>query len=179
MIYLIGGVPRVGKSTLSQKILETKKISWVSLDLIRQMLFKAAPELKLQEGENWWDTTPDKFYPFLKELVRDAMDSKVDHVFEGDTFFPKHIAELQKEFPVKACFLGTSHITLKTLKENPGIQNWLDELPQEKLEAFPEWMMEKSKMFKEESERYNIPYFDTGVNHKEALEKAYHSLFIE
>ena len=146
--------------------------------MVRQMLFDAAPQLNLKEGENWWETTPSKFYPFLRELVKNADDTKIDHVFEGDTFFPEHAAKLKKDFLLKACFLGTSQITVSILKENPGIQNWLEKLPEDKLNNMPTWLMEKSKMFESECKKYKLPYFDVGKNHQETLQKAYDSLFI-
>jgi cytidylate kinase len=48
MLYLIGRVPRVRKSTLANLILERNKISYVDTDWIVNMLMFAAPQQGVQ-----------------------------------------------------------------------------------------------------------------------------------
>ncbi|WP_314251763.1 hypothetical protein [Streptomyces sp. DSM 40907] len=55
MIYLIGGPPRVGKSTLAWMLLEREGLPGCPTDALVSMLQRAAPEHGVRHG-----THPDK-----------------------------------------------------------------------------------------------------------------------
>jgi 2-phosphoglycerate kinase len=44
-LYLVGGAPRVGKSSLAQRLLETDGIPWLPTDVLRTVLRRVLPEL--------------------------------------------------------------------------------------------------------------------------------------
>lgn len=70
MIYLIGGVPRVGKTTLAKLILERKGVPFVPADTLAHTLTHVYPQLGVRFGqEGAWESIPEKFYPFLKSFV--------------------------------------------------------------------------------------------------------------
>ena len=43
-LYLVGGAPRVGKSKLAQKLVETEGIPWLPTDIVRTVLRRVLPE---------------------------------------------------------------------------------------------------------------------------------------
>jgi hypothetical protein len=45
VIYLVGGAPRVGKSSLAQRILAIDGIPWLPTDVIRTVVRQVAPEV--------------------------------------------------------------------------------------------------------------------------------------
>jgi predicted kinase len=45
ILYLLGGAPRVGKSALAQRLLETEGIPWLPTDVVRTVLRRVLPEL--------------------------------------------------------------------------------------------------------------------------------------
>ena len=45
VLYLIGDAPRVGKSTLAQRLLATDEIPWLPTDVIRAVLRRVLSEL--------------------------------------------------------------------------------------------------------------------------------------
>ena len=124
MLYLIGGVPQVGKSTLAKLILERKKIAHVDTDWIIHMLMFAAPQLGIKTftklNKHEFKNKAINFYPFLYQFVKHNQPVIEDYVIEGDSFLPEHVSKLQKEFHVKACFLGTSNLQPETLLGNPS-----------------------------------------------------------
>ncbi len=177
MIYLIGGMPRVGKSTLAQMILERNKISWMPLDTVREALGVVSKNLGIYDGDEWWASHHEKFFPFLKELVKSTQIARMSYVLEGDSFFPEHIDRLSKEFTIKGCFLGVSNLNVDILKKHKGAGDpWLDTITEEKLNSLPSWIMGKSQEYKKECEKYGIKYFDVSENHKQTLEEAYRYL---
>src|SRR6266540_3905575 len=44
-LYLVGGAPRVGKSSLAHRLLETDGIPWLPTDVLRTVLRRVLPEL--------------------------------------------------------------------------------------------------------------------------------------
>jgi len=50
MVYLVGGSPRVGKSILSQQNASTLAISWISTDVLKELLRVHTPNVP---GVQW------------------------------------------------------------------------------------------------------------------------------
>ncbi|MEU3989775.1 hypothetical protein [Streptomyces platensis] len=81
MIYLIGGPPRVGKSTLAWMLLERSGLPGCPTDALVSMLQRAAPEHGVRHG-----THPDKAVPaqpFLIEFIRAAAEALDDSDPQG------------------------------------------------------------------------------------------------
>jgi predicted kinase len=45
MLYLVGGPPRMGKSSLAQRLVQTEGIPWLPTDVVRTVLRRVLPEL--------------------------------------------------------------------------------------------------------------------------------------
>lgn len=180
MVYLIGGAPRVGKSTLTKLMLERDKIGYVDADWIIFMLMHAAPQLgvaaftdlNLAEFKN----KAVNFYPFLHEFVKYNQPVIDKYIVEGDSFLPEHVISLQNEFQVRACFLGTSKLSPEILLDNPSSNNWIKKLTHEQLIVLCNWVIETSEYLKKECAVNNIMYFDVANNYPGQLEKAYQYL---
>jgi hypothetical protein len=177
MIYLIGGAPRVGKTTLARMLLERKGVPFIPADVLANALSKTYPELEVGFGSfGRWDQIPEKFYPFFRKVVRGLRHHHADFTVEGDSFFPQQahqlLQESKEEIKIKACFLGASATTLENIRKY-ALSDWVGELPEEQQQALPHWIVEKSQMFKTESEKYGIPYFDVATEREKTLEAAY------
>ncbi|MDO8497404.1 MAG: hypothetical protein Q7S61_02560 [bacterium] len=181
MLYLIGGAPRVGKSTLAKLILERNKIAYVDADWIVHMLMFAAPQLGVKVfsdfNEHEFKKKAVNFYPFLFQFVK-YNQPVVDHyVIEGDSFLPEHVLKLQKEFQVKTCFLGTSKLKPETLLNNPSKNDWwIKKLNSQQLNDLCKWIMNMSNFLEKECTTYKITYIDVAKNHREQIEKTYQYL---
>ncbi len=177
MIYLIGGAPRVGKTTLATMLLKRKGVPFIPTDTLAHALTKTYPDLDIGFGVyGKWDQLPEKFFPFFEKVVGGLKYHSPDFTVEGDSFFPEQANKLlQEEDNIRVCFLGASAITLENIRAH-AFSDWVGDLPEERQQAIPAWIMEKSQMFKTESEKYNIPYFDMAVEREKQLEAAYNFL---
>ena len=174
MIYLIGGTPRAGKSTLSKIITERKGIPYISLDFIVHMINGVQPELNLIDP---YAEIPTKFYPYLKNLLINIEHSVSYYTVEGDAFTPQQVSELSTQFKVRSCFMGFSHITLEQIKKNIGENDWLNDRSEQEQAETPAWIIKRSAEIKKECAKCGIQYFDMAEgDYQENLEKAYNYL---
>lgn len=181
MLYLIGGVPRVGKSILANLILERNRIAYTQTDWIIHMLMFAAPQLGVKVftefNKDEFKNKAINFYPFLYQFVKYNQPVVENYVIEGDSFLPEHVSLLQKEFNIKACFLGSSNLKPETLLKNPSKNDWwIKKLSPQQLRDLCKWVIDMSSFLEKECGLYKISYFDVAINHREQIEKAYQYL---
>jgi len=175
MIYLIGGTPRVGKSTLSSLILERNKISVLSTDVIRNLIDFAPTKVGIKDLPV--EEKSNAFFPYFLQLLKILQNKYTDYVIEGDLFTPEQITTIQEVIHFKCCFLGTSNTTLENLKKIKDEHDWVSRFPEEEQEKLPKQFMERSAVIKKEALRYNFPYFDIYPDRNKAIEAAYDCLF--
>lgn len=179
MIYLIGGSVRTGKSNLANKILQNKQISVVSTDVIVGLL-KDYVKKDFDDPRPNFIQKAENFFPYLKEFIRINLILGIqDFVYEGDIILPEQVMFLAKEYKVKSCFLGFSHISSDSLKEYISNHKWLDELSENELKQLPKRIMETSKFIEEECKKYNLKYFDLSIDYDKEHELAYKYLMDE
>lgn len=143
MIYLIGGAVRTGKSNLAHKILQ-KKISVVSTNVIVGLL-KDYVQKDFSDPRPNFIQKAENFYPHLKEFIQINLILGIqDFVYEGDIILPEQALLLAKEYEVKSCFLGFSHVNLDSLKKQIGNHKWSDELSDDELNQLPQKIMDTS-----------------------------------
>lgn len=175
MIYMIGGAPRVGKSTLARIILKRQSIPYIACDTVFHMLKEVAPQLGITDKVSH-EERAEKFFPFLKQWIYHIQRCEHDYVIEGDSFLPKQVHELNKEYKIKSCFLGVSSMKLETILKNAGYNSWVKNLSQEKLNKLPNWIVDVSMLFKDESKKYRTQFFDLAKDYPTMLEEAYRFL---
>lgn len=147
MIYFIGGASRTGKTTFAEKIAKQKQINFTPLDPIRD---------SLNGKPNNEEEIPAWFYPKLEELVKEKSDAGLDHIFEGDCFYPEQIIKLAKIASVRACFLGSLTIDTEYLSK---ISGW-HLCPGIDLNVVATKVKNRSKIFKNKSLESNFQYID-------------------
>jgi hypothetical protein len=171
VLYLIGGPPRVGKSTLAQLILERRKISGCGTDILVNMLAEAAPELGVHHGSH-----PDKAqsaHRFLVEFLRPFSYTGGDYLLEGDVVTPDVAGEAAKIGPVHAVFLGNTTLTIEELRIAP---HWLADCDEAEYERTRDWARERSAEVRRTCEAAGYPYVETGGDRSGGLERAYRIL---
>lgn len=134
MIYLIGGPPKCGKTTLAKKIFHQYQIPWISCDAL-QCIAMAYTNSKDRKKKFPWSEVRKKTkrvndvlydrYPWKKiislyrtpaKTVYKAIDAFIaseladehDYIVEGHALEPDLVAELQKNYgkkKIKAIFL--------------------------------------------------------------------------
>lgn len=179
MIHLIGGPPRVGKTTLTLILLERAGLPYLPTDTLVTMLQETAPEYGVRHGAH-----PDKAgpaQPFLLAFLTavaaslDPADPADGYTVEGDVITPATATALAAAgIPCTAVFLGNTGLTPALLRAAPD--DWLAGSPPEAYERTATLVRERSATLRAECERSGQIYVDTGRNHEEALEFAYDSL---
>ncbi|MCX6755434.1 MAG: hypothetical protein NT068_02760 [Candidatus Nomurabacteria bacterium] len=175
MIYLIGGTPRVGKSTLSSLILERNNISVLSTDVIRNLIDFAPTKVGIKDLPV--KEKSEAFFPYFLQLLKILQNKYTDYVIEGDLFTPEQLSTIQEQIQFKCCFLGTSNITLDDLKNVKTEHDWVSKFPEKVQQKLPQQFMERSAITKVEAEKCNFPYFDIYPDRDKSIEAAYDSLF--
>lgn len=132
MIYLIGGSPRCGKTTLAKKLSKHLKIGWVSADALESIVReyvdlydeKLFPKNALRRKTlNSNDKMYEQFSPkviaqsyisqaqtswkAITAFLEDCIKEGHDFVLEGHQIHPKLVNSLMKKYPseIKAFFL--------------------------------------------------------------------------
>lgn len=179
MIYLIGGSIRTGKSSLAHKILQNKKISVISTDVIIGLLMDYVKPQDPSDLRPYFVKKAENFFPHLKKLMQANLNMGIkDYVYEGDIILPEYVAALREELELKACFLGFSDINVDLLKEHAGNHQWLDELSEEKLDELPKRIIDTSKYMEEGCKKYGFRYFDLSIDYDQEHELAYRYLLL-
>ncbi len=121
MIYLIGGAPRVGKSQLTQRLIESSTMSSFSCDFLYGL--SQVKDLKNFDGASILDKGR-LFYPTLKEVLINASYRAQDCVLEGEVILPEQISELSKLYEIRSCFIGLSQTNMEAILSHGGAFNW-------------------------------------------------------
>lgn len=138
MIYLLGGPPRTGKSTLARRLNQQHGIPVVSTDLLRGVLVMVVPELReaMRNGDPYREA--EVFYSLLRQTIAVANVQLSDCVVEGVGFFPAQVAKLREELgmDLRCCFLGHSTARPEDLFGHETQHRVYDKLSEEQKTAF-------------------------------------------
>lgn len=175
MIYFVGGAPRAGKSILGQQVAVTLKSSWLSTDILQELL-----RLKDEAGANGeWNAateaitaTAERFFPYLERFVWGVSSLAESYVIDGVNFLPAQVAQLATRYPIRAVFLGCSQMTLGRFDRFPGRSQGYANLPEamrrQIVQDVPRW----SEFIRQEASRFGYRYIDTSDDFSARLHEA-------
>lgn len=174
MVYIIGGVPRSGKSIVRRKLLKTHKISGISLDVIVEMLHKAMPELDINTAIDR-KILNIRMWPFIEALIQTRMKAHEDYVIEGEYFTPDKIAVFKDDPRCKICFMIYPSIPLekktKHIRDHAHPKDWHEKLSDEELRPYLQEFHERSHAYKGQCEARGIKFFDTSEDFKGTIDE--------
>jgi 2-phosphoglycerate kinase len=171
MIYLIGGAPRSGKSTLCQRFARGHRFGWIATDVIKELLPHTT--------ESQWNASPEaiavvarRFAPYLEKIVWGVSSLASNYVIEGVEICPEQVADLSRRFDIRSVFLGCSAMTLERFDRFPGKSQGYAGLSKDvraRMSAdIPMW----SSFVRDEAKRYGLPYIDTSDGFESRLDDA-------
>ncbi len=156
MIYLVGGPPRVGKSTLALIALEEAGIPYCSTDMIVGMLEVAAPELGVRHG--FHADKASSMTGLLTHFVCCADIGNDAYLIEGDVITPAFAQLIAPQVSeMRAVFLGNSALTLDDLRHAP---DWLENSETTEYEMVQREVVARSQRLRAECEQLGYAYVE-------------------
>lgn len=178
MLYLISGTSRSGKTIIAKKILERKKIPYMSLDWLVMGFTNGMPQNGIHD-KLFPDEIAEKLWDFLKAMCKSMLWSEVDYVIEGEAILPELVSELLSQYPdrIKICFVGYADIGVDekiayVKKFSKGKNDWLCKESDDYIYSHTDNMITYSRMIKSACRKYDIRYIDTSKDFVGAIDEA-------
>jgi hypothetical protein len=90
-LYLVGGAPRVGKSSLAQRLLELDGIPWLPTDVLRTVLRRVLPELDAIDQDPVDASLLAEFmYPHVEQAAEVCAEEAESFLIEGFDLSPSY-----------------------------------------------------------------------------------------
>lgn len=179
---IIAGVPRAGKSTLSHLLSTRYGYQNISMDTIIAGFEKCFPEtgVNTYQGLSSMDTLrviSGKMAPFVRAMLDSA---------EYDEFEPGMVLDMYQLLPedydkyirganCEIIYLITSDVTPEERfliqKKYDTEKDYTFYKSDEELRAGAGYIVEQSKLMKEQCEKYHIPYYETAHNRDNVIQK--------
>lgn len=168
MYYLIGGVSRAGKSTISKLICQEHHLSHLSMDPMMSALIAIDNPLKINYMSDS-DLIAKQMWPFTKSWFTSQLQEPIEAIVEGISLWPDLVKEIDNKVQFKACFIGYKEIEpykkldqLRNSKDgiNPWHQDFTDEALLEQLNN----IILISKRLYESCLKSGYPYVESGTS---------------
>jgi hypothetical protein len=168
VLYLVGGPPRVGKSSLAQRLVAADGIPWLPTDVVRTVVRQVVPEIDAVDRDPVdFARLADVMYPHIEQAAEVCAEEAERFLIEGFELSPSYPARLEAALAgvsVRACVLG--HQTF-----SPGdLASYCGPKPQHEsessaaeLDEAASWIRERSRQLRQECQRERCPYIDVGV----------------
>jgi len=179
MVILIAGASCVGKTLLSQKLLEIYKIPYLSIDHLKMGLYRSGFDCGFKP-ESKDKVITAKIWPIIKGIIMTNIENAQNIIIEG-CYFPENINELDKEYLSKTIFLyiifSEQYIRKNLMEKIIGNRNIVEKRGSD-MESMVEYMeMEKyileNKNNKEKCENNRIKYFEIKEEYEEEVKSIY------
>jgi len=181
-LYLVGGAPRVGKSTLAHRLLVEDGIPWLPTDVIRTVVRRVLPELDaLDQGQVDVEPVAEVMYSHIEQAAEVCAQEAARFLIEGFELAPWYRGRLQAALAgieVRACFLGHESFTAMDLAGYHGPKPQHEHtMSLEELEGEAVWIRTRSRRLRTECREIGLPYIDVGeAGFETALSQARNAL---
>lgn len=188
MIYLIGGAPRCGKTTVARNLTQACCCSHVPADYLGTAFSNYIPESELQARYPSWNvaTVDERFatystieiianyrtkaetvWPGLRDFIVYALYQQHDMIVEGYQLEPRFVHELRvtyPQFPITAVFLCREQIDAirDDLKKGTDPEDWVRKSTTQAITwtRIATMVRQYSAYVREEATKYNLATFD-------------------
>ena len=165
-LYLIGGAPRVGKSSLARRLLQSDGIPFLPTDVLRTVLRRVLPQLDAidQDPVDAWRLA-EFMYPHIEQAAEVCAEEAECFLIEGFELSPSHIARLQaalEHTEVRGCFLGHGSFSTEDLAGYRGPKPQHRGASRAELGEAAAWIRRRSRQLREECGAAGVPYVDVG-----------------
>src|SRR6266487_3035151 len=166
ILYLVGGPPRVGKSSLAQRLLKLDQIPWLPTDVLRTVLRRVLPELDAIDQEPVDASLLSEFmYPHIEQAAEVCAEENERFLIEGfelSVSYPTRLEAALGNSVVRACFLGNRSFSTDDLAGYQGPKPQHRGASREELSEAATWIRKRSKQLYEECLSARMTYIDVG-----------------
>lgn len=201
MIYLIGGSPKCGKTTLAKELSKILGVSWLATDSLQCVVMPYMTEdekvLKFPTITQRGKDNDDKYskystteiieaYKVQAKTVREAIEIFIDceladgndHIIEGYHIEPEFVAGLNLKYPnqIKSVFLTKQdkEKVIQDIKKSTTPNDWIltRTHKEETFSKIAEMICEYGNYFKMESEKYGFRVLNMDEDFEGKIKKA-------
>ncbi|MCL2015705.1 MAG: hypothetical protein FWG68_05600 [Defluviitaleaceae bacterium] len=181
---IIAGVPRAGKSTLSRIIAKNFGYQHVSMDAINAAFERVFPELGINTYADMSSleilyNISSKISPFIAAMIDSDSNEYYEFgrgmVIDVYQLLPDDYAKYLAKKNCEIFYLITSNVTPE---ERFVIQRKYDtekdytfSYSDEEIREGCEYIVEQSKLMKEQCQKHGLPYYETAKNRKTVFEQ--------
>ncbi len=177
---IIAGVPRAGKSTVSQMMAKKFGYQHISMDSIIAGFEKAFPQVGIDTDvdtdvkENVQSISA-KIAPFLRAMMDSGEYDECDYGMVIDVFqlLPEDYRKYIDPAVCEIYYFITSDVTaeerFELLKQYDTPKDYTYYKPEEEKRRNCAEIVEISKYYKEQCEKYQLPYYETAQNREKVL----------
>ena len=166
MVYLVGGAPRAGKSTIAERFMQEAGVPYQSIDYIKMGLARGAPILDIDPNRDDF-VTAKQLQPILEGMIRTYVENGDSYLLEGGYFLPEYIAALREELgeEIKAVFVGYADIDTmqkaRTMRMYCGRhRDWVSDDDSEMIKNV-ESLKAFSEAIRDGCREYGLAYFES------------------
>jgi 2-phosphoglycerate kinase len=195
MIYLIGGAPRIGKTTLVKHLVRKQPMHAISTDAIRYMLRRSIdrdalpPDIFINFHEDvmarWKIQHPQAtleeqnrqsraYWPALDQLAQSYDEDGADVIIEGVAILPEFSQQL--DVPHKSIYIGNTsptHAEFVIARAKANEHDWMHNYSDEELASATAFFTHMSKFYRDEAAKYSESYREVrNENYDSDLEAA-------
>lgn len=167
MLYIVGGVPRSGKTQVRKLFLREHTISGITTDILRGGFQNGLPEFGIYRGQSSEERSR-KLWPFLRGMIEEFKYYESDFVLEGANLIPDLVKEVKNFDYVRICFLGYGNIDpevkARDIRNYPSEAEWTTNILDTDLLGIITRNIENSKILEERCREFGLAYFDTSNN---------------
>ena len=157
MIILITGASHTGKTVLAQKLLETYKYPYISIDHLKMGLIRSGYTRLTPEDDN---ELTDYLWPVIREMVKTAIENQQNLIVEGcyipfdwaDDFEAEYLDQIRYYCLVMSENYIKNHFP-DIRKYANAIENRLDDEG-----CTPEYVLEENARFLELAQKAGVNY---------------------
>ena len=179
---IIAGVPRAGKSTVSQMIAKKFGYQHISMDSIIAGFEKAFPQVGIDtdadtEVKENVQCISAKIALFLRAMMDSGEYDECDYGMVIDVFqlLPEDYRKYIDSSVCEIYYFITSDVTaeerFELLKQYDTPKDYTYFKPEEENRRECAEIVEISKYYKEQCEKYQLPYYETAQNREKVLEE--------
>jgi hypothetical protein len=166
-LYLVGGPPRVGKSSLAQRLLVADGVAWLPTDVVRTVVRWVDAEIdRVDQDPVDAQRLAEVMYRHIEQAAEVCVEEADRFLIEGFELAPWYPARLRVDLPgieVRACFLGHRSFTAEDLAgyRGPKPQHEM-EAPSSELVEAAAWIRRRSDQLRAECGEAGLSYLDVG-----------------